>query len=260
MFKEKLKHIICYMISATKHLFWKKDVRRILVLHDVKNSQKFEEKILWLKKNYQIVNLDLLLSKKLCGDAVALTFDDGYSNWISNALPVLEKFKIPATFFVNSGILQCNDKQSRNSFAKLKLKRNENLSLVTLEEFRLLSNSEFVEIGSHSVNHVDFGKVSSPRKCLKELRDDKIYLERLVWPKSIIYFAVPFGHSQNFNESTLKGVKYVGFKNCFSILPENISSRKSNFLIGRSCVSVSNPNWVWQMELRGGRDFFKYVK
>lgn len=35
----------------------------------------------------------------------AITFDDGYPNWLSDVVPVLEELSLPATFFISSGQL-----------------------------------------------------------------------------------------------------------------------------------------------------------
>ena len=61
----------------------------------------FEKQIRFLKKHYTLVPLPEYFKqvsgeKKLC----AITFDDGYLNNMTNALPVLEKYDAPTTFFI----------------------------------------------------------------------------------------------------------------------------------------------------------------
>ncbi|MBS1635396.1 MAG: polysaccharide deacetylase family protein [Bacteroidetes bacterium] len=70
-------------------------------------EREFERIIRYLNKNYNIVPLKELFeihrrkespSKK----TIALTFDDGYENNFTIALPILKKYNTPATFFIIS--------------------------------------------------------------------------------------------------------------------------------------------------------------
>lgn len=75
---------------------------------------QFERHLIYFKTNFDIVPLEVLCEMKLKGitsrkHTVAITFDDGYLNNVSNALPLLEKYQIPATFFVSSeGLKESN--------------------------------------------------------------------------------------------------------------------------------------------------------
>jgi len=60
----------------------------------------------WLKKTYDIVDVDGWLS---CSDRrgkVAVTFDDGYASAFSAVVPVLESLGITATFFLNGALIE----------------------------------------------------------------------------------------------------------------------------------------------------------
>lgn len=75
----------------------------------------FESHVLFLKKYFQIVPLckvaDHVSNSTIPeGDKpfAAITFDDGYKSLISNVIPVVDKSKIPCTFFLPTGILSGN--------------------------------------------------------------------------------------------------------------------------------------------------------
>jgi peptidoglycan/xylan/chitin deacetylase (PgdA/CDA1 family) len=70
-------------------------------------AAQFEKQLRYFKRNFNIVPLTDLCEMKLKGilpekHTIALTFDDGYLNNIQNALPLLKKYQIPATFFISS--------------------------------------------------------------------------------------------------------------------------------------------------------------
>jgi peptidoglycan/xylan/chitin deacetylase (PgdA/CDA1 family) len=77
---------------------------------------KFEEEIKFLSENYEIVgvheivqNLDSITSNQL-KEKIAITFDDGYLGVLKYAIPILQKYNIPATFYIISDYVENHDK------------------------------------------------------------------------------------------------------------------------------------------------------
>ena len=62
-----------------------------------------------ISSSFEMISLADALSRarqgRLSGRTVSVTFDDGYADNLIVALPILEKLKIPATFFVASGFV-----------------------------------------------------------------------------------------------------------------------------------------------------------
>ena len=65
----------------------------------------FEKQIKYLKKTFKFISINNLIDRiknKIEPDKlyIALTFDDGYLSQYDLARPLLEKYNIPATFFI----------------------------------------------------------------------------------------------------------------------------------------------------------------
>lgn len=71
---------------------------------------RFSEQMELLRRSFHPLPLGELVRHgqqgTLPSNAVAVTFDDGYADNLSEALPILEQFQIPATIFVATGHLE----------------------------------------------------------------------------------------------------------------------------------------------------------
>jgi peptidoglycan/xylan/chitin deacetylase (PgdA/CDA1 family) len=76
---------------------------------DEPDIRRFHELIDWVSRWFTVLPLDVaamrLRSASLPARAAAITFDDGYADNVSNALPVLLHHRIPATFFISTAFL-----------------------------------------------------------------------------------------------------------------------------------------------------------
>jgi peptidoglycan/xylan/chitin deacetylase (PgdA/CDA1 family) len=70
------------------------------------SPSNFEKQLQVLKKIYKVSSVQDIVSRvqkgRLKNKSIALSFDDGYRDNIENAAPLLEKYKVPATFFITN--------------------------------------------------------------------------------------------------------------------------------------------------------------
>lgn len=87
----------------------------VFVYHDVSNNPSefsrmynlnvkpeiFDYQLNFIKKNFNIIGPDEFLSNRIPPKAALITFDDGMRSFFVNAIPILEKYGIPAVIFLN---------------------------------------------------------------------------------------------------------------------------------------------------------------
>ncbi|HWN09645.1 MAG TPA: polysaccharide deacetylase family protein [Pyrinomonadaceae bacterium] len=135
------------------------------------SPEKFERQLQWLARWRRVVTLeDTLSSSRRKG--VALTFDDGYRDNLTVALPLLEKFQLPMTIFVTAGFLDREPYLSKS-------------------ELRELSRHPLVTVGAHGLWHRHFNRLSR-----NEARHELVESRRLlteITGKAVDLLAWPFG-------------------------------------------------------------------
>ena len=63
----------------------------------------FDYQIAYIKKNFNLIEPKQLMEQTLPSKAALVTFDDGFKSFFTNAIPILEKYKIPVIIFLNMG-------------------------------------------------------------------------------------------------------------------------------------------------------------
>ena len=70
-------------------------------------AKQFEQHLKYFLKHFDLLSMEEILEAKTRKrPGLALTFDDGFENNLHTALPLLEKYKVPATFFIPSIALE----------------------------------------------------------------------------------------------------------------------------------------------------------
>lgn len=171
--------------------------------------ETFEEHIKYINKFYKPVSLSELVkrinNKSLSGNEICITFDDGYKDNFTNALPILEKYNTPATIFITTGNL---GKQASFEW-DMKYNSTERAYFLSEEEIKFLANHRLIEIGAHTNSHKRLSDLSRNDQ-LYEIETSKKILENII-NKKVLHFAYPFGGRQDFNKISKNIVKDLGF-------------------------------------------------
>lgn len=74
------------------------------------SASRFRTQMRWLSENRPVISMETIAeayreNKELPEGAVAVTFDDGFLNNYSEAWPVLEEYKLPATIYLATGFI-----------------------------------------------------------------------------------------------------------------------------------------------------------
>jgi peptidoglycan/xylan/chitin deacetylase (PgdA/CDA1 family) len=73
------------------------------------SPENFEEQLRYLKRNYLVLPMQALAEDIRQGSvrnrSIAITFDDGFRDNFVHAVPLLEKYKLPATFYIATGAI-----------------------------------------------------------------------------------------------------------------------------------------------------------
>jgi len=157
----------------------------------------FAAQMEWLAKNARIVSLRDAANGR---DGVAITFDDGYRDNVTNAAPVLQRLGLPATFFIVTGRMggvMVPDEDPATG------------AIMTWEEVRELVRAGF-DIGGHTVTHPHLARLGEEEQRREILDCARAIAEQLGQRPEA--FAYPYGSVADYNEVSVRLVREAGFQ------------------------------------------------
>jgi peptidoglycan/xylan/chitin deacetylase (PgdA/CDA1 family) len=187
---------------------------------------QFEAQMAWLDEHATVVNLaDIVGCSKRASKKpyVALTFDDGYQSLHDIAAPILERYKFPATVYINSGHI--GDISRENSDPSLGHYPNE--CFMTWEEVTKLKSMGW-NIGSHGVNHIDL--TLQPNSVVTSQLADSLCQISARTGSPCLDFSYTWGHH---NRSLQDAVAAAGYKSAVAGTHSRIKRQSNSFALPR---------------------------
>jgi peptidoglycan/xylan/chitin deacetylase (PgdA/CDA1 family) len=214
------------------------------LLEDSVTARNFEAQMKFLRDNsFEVISLSKLLSAMIEGDSqpvggVVITFDDGYKNLICNALPVLKKYGIPATFFLPASLIG-----SDAPFPWLTHAGERPSHPMTWDNVRNLCDEGF-EIGSHSLTH-RFMPALSEQEVSDEVLRSKDVIEKAAGTKVCAFahpFSFPMVHRKwrSFRNLFLSALKQGGYRCCCTMARGHVDSDSDPFQLNRIPIGKSD--------------------
>jgi len=101
----------------------------------------FERQLKFIKEKYNVITLKQAVAgitngNKLPGNPAVVTFDDGYKNNLTLALPILQKYGVPATIFLTAGYIGSKEILPLDE-VYLVITHSKNRNLITISEIGL---------------------------------------------------------------------------------------------------------------------------
>ena len=191
--------------------------------------QRFERHMRWLRgRGLRGVSVAELLSARADGRGrglVGLTFDDGYQDFVTYAMPVLQRYGFTATAFVLAGRLGGDDVWNRPAPTK---------ALLTADQVCHAAKSG-MEIASHGLYHVALPEADDTRLSAETARSRTI-LQELIG-QQVRGFCYPWGR---LDARVVTAVRDAGYEYACAGWP---SAAIGRYAIPRTYVHDRDSSW-----------------
>lgn len=151
--------------------------------------ERLEQHLQYIKSShYSVVSLNeieqhLLLGKILPDNSVAITFDDGFEDNYTQAFSLLQKYNIPATIFLASGVIGGSNKwMAGKDYPERKM-----LNWEQIKEMRDYN----ISFGAHTVSHPKLPELDT-LSASDEIIQSKNQIENQLGTPCL-HFAYPYG-------------------------------------------------------------------
>jgi len=214
------------------------------VMRDNLNIYSIEQKLFQKHMDYLSKQSDLSIvdfsddALRLSKNSIAITFDDGYKDNLYVAAPIMEELKLPYTVFVSTGFIKSGNK-----------------NFLSAKELRTLSESPYVNIGSHGVSHDPLAECSD-KQLKNELVSSKHYIEDIIG-KPVLTIGYPHG---SVDQRVKLAAKRAGYQLGGTSYMDINHSESDKLLLARTSILGIDTMRVFEQKINGRWDWYKFLQ
>jgi len=205
----------------------------------------FEEQMRWLAEQERAVSLDEVLrfargEIQLASGSVLVTMDDGFSSVLTEAAPILQRYRIPSVAFITTQAIGDPDAGKGAGEAFL-----------TWAQVAAL-NAGGMTIGSHGHTHRSMARLG-PDEVRAEGQQSKRLIENHLG-KAVTSFAYPYGMRNDESAATASILAECGYGSIFVSQHGTIGRGTNALRLPRIKVEAGEPLWMFKLLCKGGMD------
>lgn len=237
---------------------------RILMYHRVEPNpeydqlnvppEQFKAQMTLLSENYTVITLDQAVKELKSGvdernekPKVVITFDDGYLDNLTHALPILEELNLPATIFITT---EFSDQTLTHPRYKGDRKQ-QHLNWQQLEE---LNKNPLITLGSHTKTHPFLSEIDD-KLSEQEILESKTIIEEKLGT-AIDYFCYPSG---NYSQRELDTLIRSRYRAAVTVKPGSNSIETPSLELRRTEVTSKDTPYELKKKLAGAYDLLHLI-
>ncbi|MBI3572119.1 polysaccharide deacetylase family protein [Candidatus Kaiserbacteria bacterium] len=244
-----LRSLAWRVLAILAHLAPHQPRMTVLLYHSISDADdffavsppEFNRQMQYLTTQFELVPLARAFrhaaGERVRRDSVAVTFDDGYRDFATTALPILKRHKIPTTVFV------LGDSPDRAELGN-------NHPLLAPADFFALPHP-FITVGSHGLTHRKLTKIPLP-EARKEMEESRRVVEQRTGASSS-YLAYPKG---SYSPAVMRAAQEAGYEGAVSVVERGVHESDDRYALPRVQVDSSTTPIEFRAKLSPAADWY----